>query len=36
MFEDLGMRAVELLGEDSELSDEVAEYHVEAISYRLE
>ena len=36
MFEDIGTRAVQLLGEDSELSDEVAECHAEAISFRLE
>ena len=36
MFEDIGTRAVELLGEDSDLSDEGAAYHAGAISYRLE
>ena len=36
MFRDIGTRAVELLGEDSELSDEVAECHAGAISFRLE
>ena len=36
MFEDIGTRAVELLSEDSDLSDEVAEYHAGAISYRPE